>query len=236
MPTEFIGLAITGLFIGSLANIASLHILSDEGTCKEITLNHKGQWFRHVGWLSYMLSKLSSTDHTVKLKYPVQEVILAMAWLCCGWKYGISLELAHALIFITLIWVLTLIDIDRFYLPDALTLPGIIIGLGFSYFTGSFVDSVIGAVVGYLSLWSLYHIFRRLTGKEGLGYGDFKMLAMIGAFLGYESIYPTFAICSVSLLISIYLSEKLKMDALYVPLGPHLALGSALYLLIKQLI
>ena len=120
-------------------------------------------------------------------------------------------------------------------LPDELTLGLLWLGLAFNLF-GSFVtleESVLGAMIGYLSLWLVFQLHRLLTNREGMGYGDFKLLAMIGACLGWTILLPTILIASISasvIGITLLLFGKLKKDSA-IPFGPFLALGASICLL-----
>ncbi len=117
-----------------------------------------------------------------------------------AWKFGYGTPALAALVLTWFLIALTFIDVDTQLLPDSLTLPLVWLGLAASAFLGAaprltlpvdLHDSVVGAMAGYLSLWSIYHLFKLLTGKEGMGYGDFKLLAAIGAFLGWRMLLPT---------------------------------------------
>lgn len=122
----------------------------------------------------------------ISIRYPLVELLTGILFVLMAWQYGWSSVTIGACLFTAIVVALTFIDADTQLLPDQLTLPLIWLGLLFNLITG-FVPldkAVMGAVVGYMSLWLLFHIFKLLTGKEGMGYGDFKMLAAIGAWLG----------------------------------------------------
>ena len=129
----------------------------------------------------------------VSMRYPFVEVFAAIAGLVVAWVFGPSWQTFAALAFTWMLVALALIDIDHKLLPDSLTLPlmwgGLLLALicvdGVPLFT-SLRDSVIGAAAGYLSLWTVYQAFKLVTGREGMGYGDFKLLAALGAWLGWQ--------------------------------------------------
>jgi leader peptidase (prepilin peptidase) / N-methyltransferase len=136
----------------------------------------------------------------ISARYPLIEALTGVLSALVAWKFGYG---APALVALVLTWfliALTFIDVDTQLLPDSMTLPLVWLGLAASAFLGSdprltlpvnLHDSVVGAIAGYLSLWSIYHLFKLLTGKDGMGYGDFKLLAAIGAFLGWRMVLPT---------------------------------------------
>src|SRR5690606_29128111 len=125
---------------------------------------------------------------SISKRYPVIEALSAVAAGYAAMHFGFGLQLIGALIFIWAMIALSGIDLDTQLLPDQITLPllwlGLLINLNGAYVTLN--DAVIGAVAGYLALWSVYWLFRLVTGKEGMGYGDFKLLAAIGAWLGWQ--------------------------------------------------
>ena len=131
--------------------------------------------------------------------YPIIEALTGILTAAVAWKFGFGWPTAAAIILTWFLVALTFIDVDHQLLPDSLTLPLIWIGLLLSLWGPQAggppvpVDmrsSIIGAIAGYLSLWSVYHLFRLLTGKEGMGYGDFKLLAALGAWLGWKMLLP----------------------------------------------
>ncbi len=126
----------------------------------------------------------------ISWRYPAVEALTAALSVLTVAHFGMSWQAAAALILTWMLIALSFIDIDRQILPDAITLPGVWLGLIVNLF-GTFTDlhaAVIGAVAGYLSLWLVYHAFRLITGKEGMGFGDFKLLAVFGAWLGWQAL------------------------------------------------
>ena len=147
--------------------------------------------------------------------------------------YGI--QLAGALILTWTLVALTFIDIDKMLLPDQITLPllwlGLFLNVNYAWVTPS--DAIIGAIVGYLSLWSVYWGFKLLTGKEGMGYGDFKLLAAFGAWFGWQSILAIVLLSSFAgAIIGItQIALKKHTQGNPIPFGPYLAIAGWLYLI-----
>jgi leader peptidase (prepilin peptidase) / N-methyltransferase len=136
----------------------------------------------------------------ISVRYPLIEALTGVLSGLVAWKFGYGAAALAALVLTWFLIALTFIDVDTQLLPDALTLPLVWLGLASSAFltpnSGATLpvplhDSVVGAIAGYLSLWSVYQLFKLLTGKEGMGYGDFKLLSAIGAFLGWRMLLPT---------------------------------------------
>lgn len=140
-----------------------------------------------ISWL-VLRGRCSACGARISARYPIVEAMTALLFALTAWRFGFGLEAAGALAFVAAAIVLTFIDADTQLLPDSITLPLIWLGLLMNL-NGAFVDlrsAVLGAVAGYLSLWLVYWAFKLATGKEGMGYGDFKLLAAIGAWLGWQ--------------------------------------------------
>jgi leader peptidase (prepilin peptidase) / N-methyltransferase len=138
-----------------------------------------------LSWIA-LRGKCAGCKKPISIRYPAVEAITAALSAYLAWHFGFGLAAAGALLFAWTMIALTFIDLDTFYLPDSLTLPLLWAGLLINV-NGTFAplqSAVIGAAAGYLSLWTVYWIFKWATGKEGMGYGDFKLLAAIGAVIG----------------------------------------------------
>lgn len=145
-----------------------------------------------LSWLA-LRGKCAACGARISARYPLVELLTGVLSAAVAWKFGYGVHMAAALVLTWFLIALTCIDFDTQLLPDALTLPLLWLGLAASVFGISTVDpgaAIIGALVGYLSLWSVYHLFRLATGKEGMGYGDFKLLAALGAWLGWQMLLP----------------------------------------------
>ncbi|MDR3213559.1 MAG: A24 family peptidase [Azoarcus sp.] len=162
-------------------------------------------------------------------RYPLVEALTAALSGYAAWRFGFSPAMAGALIFLWAMVALAFIDIDTQLLPDSLTLPLLWLGLVFNLRTTYIPlnDAVIGAMAGYLSLWSVYWIFKLVTGKEGMGRGDFKLLAAIGAWLGWQMLPFTILLASIAgaaIGIGLIVTNRLKRST-PIPFGPYLAIA-----------
>lgn len=186
---------------------------------------------QNIPVLSWLLlgGKCASCKAKISIRYPAVELFTGVLSGVLAWHFGPSIKLAGALLFAWALIALTFIDLDTFLLPDDITLPLAWLGLLFNV-AGTFTDlrsAVLGAVGGYLSLWTVYWIFRLVAKKEGMGFGDFKLLAALGAWLGWQ-VLPFVVIVSAGLGAVIGLAamamSKAGRDA-KIPFGPYLALG-----------
>jgi leader peptidase (prepilin peptidase)/N-methyltransferase len=178
----------------------------------------------------------------ISVRYPFIEALTAVMSAAVAWRFGFGAAALAALVLTWFLIALAFIDMDTQYLPDSLTLPLLWLGLllslaGAAQANASIpVDlrsSVIGAVAGYLSLWSVYQLFRLATGKEGMGYGDFKLLSALGAWLGWQLILPIVLVAAAvgALVGAILLSVQGRDRATPVAFGPYLAASGWLMLL-----
>ncbi|WP_395788412.1 prepilin peptidase [Aquimonas sp.] len=163
----------------------------------------------------------------ISLQYPAVELITGLLFAVVVWQFGVSWQALAALAFTAVLVAASGIDLRTTLLPDDLTLPLLWLGLLVSI-SALFVDptqAIWGAAAGYLSLWSVYWGFKLLTGKEGMGYGDFKLLAALGAWCGASGIIPILLMSSVigAIVGSIWLSLKGRNKATPIPFGPYLA-------------
>jgi leader peptidase (prepilin peptidase) / N-methyltransferase len=160
--------------------------------------------WQNIPVLSYLMlrGKCSQCKTRIHWRYPVVELVTAALSALVAWHFGATWSCVAALIFTWSLISATVIDIDHQLLPDNITLPLLWLGLLLAatpYGVGVSVgDAVIGACAGYLSLWSVYQIFKLLTGREGMGYGDFKLLAAIGAWLGWQQLLSVVILSSMA--------------------------------------
>lgn len=193
--------------------------------------------FENIPLLSYLYLKgrCSGCDTLISPRYPVVELLTAVLSFAVAARFGPTLPMLAALVLTWALVALSFIDIDQQLLPDVITLPMLWLGLllsVFHVFTDS-TSSIIGAVAGYLILWTIYWLFKRLTGKEGMGYGDFKLLALLGAWLGW-SYLPLIVIASsvVGAVAGMLMIFLLRRDhRVPMPFGPYLAAAGWLALL-----
>ncbi len=203
------------------------NIAKPDSTCPHC--GHKIRWYENVPLASYVAlkGKCSSCKNTISLRYPIIELVTALLSGFAAWKFGFGWETAAALAFTWALICLTMIDFDHKLLPDQITLPLMWLGLllNIQGMFASLEDAVIGAVAGYMCLWSLYWAFKLLTGKEGMGYGDFKLLAALGAWMGWQYLLLILVLSSmVGAVVGVSLIVIKGRDKnIPIPFGPYLA-------------
>ncbi|MBX9849820.1 MAG: A24 family peptidase [Rhodocyclaceae bacterium] len=186
-----------------------------------------------ISWFA-LRGKCSSCKAPISARYPLVEASTAALFVAAILHFGPTAQGLAAIVFLTILLALALIDFDTTLLPDDLTLPlmwgGLLVNLWGMY--TSLPSAVVGAMAGYLSLWSVYWGFKLLTGKEGMGYGDFKLLAALGAWLGWKMLPLLILLSSfVGALIGIALMVLAKRGRdIPIPFGPYLAAAGAITL------
>jgi leader peptidase (prepilin peptidase)/N-methyltransferase len=193
--------------------------------------DHKIRPWENIPVISYLMlrGKCSGCGAHISLRYPIIEAITAALSGFAAWQFGFGWETAAALLLTWSLIPLTVIDLDHQLLPDSITLPFLWVGLALNL-SGLFTDinsAIIGAIAGYLSLWSVYWGFKLLTGKEGMGYGDFKLLALLGAWMGWQMLPLIILLSSlVGAVIGIGLILFRGRDHnIPIPFGPYLAIA-----------
>ena len=192
-----------------------------------------------VSWL-LLRGRCRDCKASISARYPLIEGLTAALSIIVVWQFGASAEALAALVLTWGLIALAFIDLDTQLLPDDITLPLLWLGLLISL-TGLFTDStsaIIGAVAGFLMLWSVFHLFRLLTGKEGMGRGDFKLLALFGAWLGWQAL-PQIVLLSAmaGAIIGVALIATGHRDSQQpIPFGPFLAMAGWIALLWGELI
>lgn len=205
------------------------NLVTPPSTCPQC--GHRIRAYENVPILSYLFlrGRCAGCKARISIRYPIVEAISGIVAGYIGWRFGLTLVMAGALIFAWSLIALTAIDIDTQLLPDDITLPLLWLGILLNL-VGGFVplqSAVIGAVAGYLSLWSVYWLFKLITGKEGMGYGDFKLLGAIGAWLGWKML-P--AVILLSSLVGAIVGIAMIVFARHgrntpIPFGPYLAVA-----------
>ncbi len=187
--------------------------------------------YENIPLISYLflMGRCSSCKTPISKRYPLVELITAIMFLAVAVHFGPTLQSLAAITLTAILIALTVIDIDHQLLPDDLTFFLLWCGLFaslFNIFTDP-VSSIIGALAGYLTLWVVYHLFRLLTGKEGMGYGDFKLLAAIGAWLGWQMLPLVILLSSlVGAVIGLtMIGLRRHKSSQPMPFGPFLALA-----------
>ena len=192
--------------------------------------------WQNIPVMSYLLlgAQCSNCQKSISVRYPLVETLTAILAAICAWHFGFGWEALMAIGLSCALVAISLIDADHQIIPDSIAIPLLWVGLIMSLFhplAGTdtlFIapqDAVVGAVAGYLSLWSVYQLFKLITGKEGMGYGDFKLLAALGAWLGWQAL-PTIILMSavVGAIIGIVLIIFRGRDRqIPIPFGPYLA-------------
>jgi leader peptidase (prepilin peptidase) / N-methyltransferase len=186
--------------------------------------------------LSYLLlkGKCAGCGNPISLRYPIIEIFTGLLSAYTAWHFGPTFETAGGLLLVWSLIALAAIDFDTQLLPDSITLPLLWLGLCFNL-GATYVDlptAVVGAMAGYLSLWIVFWLFKLATGKEGMGYGDFKLLAALGAWLGWQML-PTIIMLSsvVGALVGITLITVARRGRnIPIPFGPYLAAAGCIAL------
>lgn len=200
---------------------------------------HLIRWWENIPLLSYALlrGRCSSCHEPISLRYPLVELATALLFGWCAWHGGWTSSTLAWCLFSALLLALAAIDWDTMLLPDDLTLPllwsGLIASaLGWTSASGS--TALWGAVAGYLFLWLIYWAFKLATGKEGMGHGDFKLLAALGAWFGWQALLPIILIASIVGALSgiaLKLAGDLRAGGA-IPFGPFLALAGLIAMIL----
>ena len=214
--------------------LPAFNLFTPRSTCPHC--GHKISARENIPIISYLVlrGRCSRCHARISPRYPIIEALTALMSGFVAWHYGYGFVAFAALIFVWSLIALAVIDLNTQLLPDDITLPLLWIGLLVNINQG-FTDiqaAVIGAIAGYLSLWSIYWCFKLITGKEGMGYGDFKLLAVIGAWLGWSMLPVVILLSSlVGALVGIGLILAAKLNRnIPIPFGPYLVGGALIAL------
>jgi len=219
----------------ALTTLGPLQLSHPRSRCP--SCSHVIAWHENIPVLSYLFlrGRCASCKTRISPRYPFVELLTGVLFAAAGWRFGAEPTTLLWCFVIAMLIALAGIDWDTTLLPDNLTLPLLWAGLLASVlgWTIPLPQAVWGAVAGYLSLWSVYWLFKLTTGKEGMGYGDFKLLAALGAWLGWQMVLPIVLGASVIgavIGIGMKLSSSLR-EGRYVPFGPFLAGGGIVVML-----
>jgi leader peptidase (prepilin peptidase) / N-methyltransferase len=199
--------------------------------------NHEIRPWENIPVISYLFlrGKCSSCKTSISKRYPLVELSCGLLSAYVAWHFGFGWQAGGILLLTWGLLAMSLIDADHQLLPDVLVLPLLWLGLIASYFGlyTSLEDALWGAIGGYLSLWSVYWLFKLVTGKEGMGFGDFKLLAMLGAWGGWQVLPLTILLSSLvgAVLGLIMLRLRNAETSTPIPFGPYLALAGWIALL-----
>lgn len=226
-----------GLMFGSFANVCVYRIPRSESIafpgshCP--SCSHDIAAYDNIPLFSWLMlaGKCRHCRASISWRYPLLELLMGLSWGMLAWHYGAGPILLQALCLFFLLWVLTFIDLETGLLPNVLTFPGIALGLGFSLWMGDWQSSLIGAVAGYSVFWLVARLFLWITGREGMGYGDFKLLAMLGAFMGWQALpFIVFASSVIGALVgSLFLLLARRGFHTEIPFGPYLAVAGMVW-------
>ena len=226
--------ALVGAVVGSFLNVCILRLPSQQSVVRPPSRCPKCgtgvRWYDNIPVLSWMLlrGRCRHCANPISMQYPLVELATACIWAWMATRYGNELESLRAAIFLTLLLGIAMTDAREYIIPDEFSLGGLAIGLGFSLIYGidGLKDAAIGAVVGFLTLWAVAWLGKHAFKKEAMGGGDIKMMAMVGAFLGWTGVFLTIFLGSVvgTLIFGPLALAGKKRD---VPFGIFLALGAA---------
>ena len=206
---------------------AKLGLATPRSTCP--SCGHAIRAWENIPVISYLLlgGKCSSCKTPISMQYPIIEAVTGIMSVVVAWKFGVSIQTLGALFFTWALISLTMIDVHKQLLPDNITLPllwlGLLLAVPETYTT--LESSVIGAIAGYMVLWLVFQLFKLVTGKEGMGFGDFKLLAALGAWLGWQMLPQIILVSSVvgavTGIIMLVTGQTRRQQP--IPFGPYLA-------------
>jgi len=216
------------------ATIAPYDLTRPRSACPRC--GHPITWYENIPLLSWLFlrGRCSACGIAISPRYPVVETLTGLMFGYVAWRWGATWTTPALWLLLSSLIALAFIDLDTSLLPDSITLPLAWIGLLVNLENGlvPLPEAVIGAVAGYLALRLVYHLFKLLTGKEGMGFGDFKLLAALGAWLGWKMLLPILLAASFSgAVVGISLILFAGHDrAKPIPFGPWLILGGLIAL------
>ena len=240
-PYQFYVIAfVFGAVVGSFLNVCIYRLPKGESVVFPPShcpgCDSRIAWYDNVPVVSYLLlrGRCRSCRASISPQYPLVEAINALLTLFLFVQFGLSFAFLVLFLFCSALVVITFIDLEHQIIPDVISLPGIIAGFAFSFFIPQlgWKSSLIGILVGGGSLYLVATLYQLFTGKEGMGGGDIKLLAMMGAFFGWKAVpFIIFVSSLVGSVIGITVMLVQKKDAkLAIPFGPFLALGAVLYI------
>ena len=233
--------ALVGLCIGSFLNVV-IHrlprrtsVVTPPSRCSGC--GYELRWYDNVPVLSWALlrGRCRKCGIAISIRYPIVEILTMVLFLLHWWVFGWSVLMAVRVLFACALLALFAIDLEHHLLPDKITLPGIAVGLILSVIVPpGLVDAILGAILGWVVLWGIGEAYFRYSGQEGMGGGDVKMLAMVGAFLGWKLVLVTLVLSSVTgSLIGLLVIGLRRGDMKYaLPYGTFLAAAALLASLI----
>ncbi|NPA53418.1 MAG: prepilin peptidase [Aquificae bacterium] len=232
-----------GIIIGSFLNVV-IYRLPRKGSILKPAFSfcpncgNQIKWHDNIPIISYIFlkGKCRYCQSPISKRYPFVELLTGIASVLSLWKTGISIEYFFIFAFLSILIAITFIDIDFKIIPDELNLIGFILGLTFSFFRKDFTvfDALLGSLVGAGILWGIAYFYEKTRGIEGLGFGDVKMMAFVGTYVGwFGSLFTIFFASLVGAIFGIaaaYISKASNKGQFEIPFGPFLALGATVYI------
>jgi leader peptidase (prepilin peptidase)/N-methyltransferase len=236
-----------GAVVGSFLNVCICRMPKDESVVTPPShcprCDYRIRWYDNIPLFSYLLlrGKCRGCGTHISLQYPLVELLNGLLTLALFLKFGPTLTFLALFLFCSALVVITFIDLEHQIIPDEISLSGIVIGFIVSFILPwqTWLNSLLGILLGGGSLLLVAYSYQWLTGKEGMGGGDIKLLAMMGAFLGWKSVlFIVFASSLIGSVVGVTMMLVQKKDSkLAIPFGPYLAFGAVLYIFFgRQLI
>ena len=229
-----------GMVVGSFLNVCICRMPKNESIVSPPShcphCSYQICWYDNIPLVSYLLlrGKCRGCGAHISLQYPLVELINGLLTLFLFLRFGPTLAFAALFLFCSALVVITFIDLEHQIIPDEISLSGIVVGFVLSFFLEghTWLNSLLGILLGGGSLLLVAYLYQRVTGKDGMGGGDIKLLAMMGAFLGWKAVpFIIFASSLVGSLIGVTIMLLQKKDTkLAIPFGPYLAFGAILYI------
>ena len=229
-----------GTVVGSFLNVCISRMPKEESVVTPPShcplCNYLIRWYDNIPIISYLLlrGKCRGCGARISLLYPVVELLNGLLTLALFLRFGLSLTFLALFLFCSALVVITFIDLEHQIIPDEISLPGIVIGFVFSFFLPghTWLNSLLGILMGGGSLLLVAYGYQWLTGKEGMGGGDIKLLAMMGALMGWKSVlFIVFASSLIGSVVGITMILVQNKDSkLAIPFGPYLSFGAMLYI------
>ena len=229
-----------GLALGSFMNVCIYRIPLEKSIIRPSSscpnCGKKIRFYDNIPLISYLLllGRCRHCHHPISWRYPAVEAITGLLSLALFIRYGLSFQYLLFLLFAATLVTISFIDLDHQIIPDVLSIPGIVAGLAAAFIPGnvSWFDSIIGIIGGGGTLFLVGLIYEKLTGKQGMGGGDVKLLAMIGAWMGWRSLPFVLLVSSLTgaIIGSVFLLAAGKGYRVRIPFGPFLSLGALFYI------
>ena len=231
---------LVGLALGSFMNVCIYRIPLEKSIIRPSSscpnCGKKIRFYDNIPLISYLLllGRCRHCHHPISWRYPAVEALTGLLSLALFIRYGLSFQYLLFLLFAATLVTISFIDLDHQIIPDVMSIPGIVAGLAAAFIPGnvSWFDSIIGIIGGGGTLFLVGLIYEKLTGKQGMGGGDVKLLAMIGAWMGWRSLPFVLLVSSLTgaIIGSIFLLMAGKGYRVRIPFGPFLSLGALSYI------